>query len=133
VGLVDSLKSWFTPKNRLEPAQFRRAKPLRHPRAEWFEESDERIVVRLPLETDKAWVRAIAERAKWPDHRQYEFEEVGAFVWRLCDGQHTNEAITRKLIERYKMNRLEAEASLSAFLQMLSQRRLITLLIGTKK
>jgi hypothetical protein len=60
-------------------------------------------------------------------------EPVGAFVWSLCDGKHTFEGISRKLREEFKLSRLESDASLSAFLQMLSQRKLITMMVAEKK
>lgn len=58
--------------------------------------------------------------------KSFELEPVGALVWSLCDGRHTFESISQKLRDRYKMNRLEADAALSAFLKMLGQRGLIT-------
>ncbi len=59
----------------------------------------------------------------------YELEEVGSFVWNRIDGKTSFEKISRELQKRYKMKRLEADASLEAFLKMLSDRGLITLLV----
>jgi hypothetical protein len=52
---------------------------------------------------------------------------VGAFVWSLCDGEHSFAQIVQELRSEYKMNRLEAETALAAYLQTLGQRGLITL------
>ena len=68
---------------------------------------------------------------KVSDTKKFELEPVGAFCWQLFDGQNTVETISRKLREAYKMNRLEADASLNAFLQMLSAKSLITLQVPT--
>ena len=131
--MVGFLKRFIEGRKRMDPEAFRRAKPLRNPSAEWEKSDTGDILIRVPLDTPNPILRSIARRANWPTSRQFELEAIGAFVWEYCDGNHSNETITRKLRERYKMNRLEAEASLSAFLQMLSQKGLITLLIGTKK
>ncbi len=75
----------------------------------------------------------LARWARMPDTKEFELESVGAFVWDLCDGQHTTESIARKLRDRYKMNRLEAETALGAYLETLSRRRLIVLAIPQSK
>ncbi len=126
-------KRWIGNRNKLDPEQFRKARPIRNPVVEWTTAEDGSLLMQVPIESRRKWLQKIAIKAKWPTTRQFELEPMGAFVWQFCDGQHSNETIARKLKERYKMNRLEAEASLSAFLQTLSQRGLISLLIGTKK
>lgn len=66
--------------------------------------------------------------AKWmnlPPERKVELDEVGGFVWELCDGNHTVEAIVKKTSQEYKMSRREAEVSVTTFLQMLHQRNFI--------
>jgi hypothetical protein len=66
--------------------------------------------------------------AKWlnaPTERRVELDEVGGFVWELCDGQHTVETIVQKTGRHYKMNRREAEVSVTMFLQMLHERNFI--------
>jgi len=87
-----------------------------------------------PLQTQgTGFMGLLARWTKMPDTKEFELETVGAFVWELCDGQHTTEGIARKLRERFKMNRLEAETALGAFLETLSRRRLITLTVPKKK
>jgi hypothetical protein len=66
--------------------------------------------------------------AKWlnaPTERHVELDEVGGFVWELCDGAHTVESIVQKTLKQYKMNRREAEISVTTFLQMLHERNFI--------
>lgn len=68
--------------------------------------------------------------AKWlsaPTERKVELDEVGGFVWELCDGRNTIEAIVQKTGKEYKMNRREAEVSVTMFLQMLHERNFIGL------
>lgn len=68
--------------------------------------------------------------AKWlnaPTERKVELDEVGGFVWELCDGKNTIDAIVQKTSKQYKMNRREAEVSVTMFLQMLHERNFIGL------
>jgi hypothetical protein len=69
--------------------------------------------------------RAMAKWLQVPNERQVELDEVGGFVWELCDGQHTIESIVQKTGRQYKMHRREAEVSVTMFLQMLHERNFI--------
>ncbi len=59
----------------------------------------------------RGFAAMLARWMKAPTTKKFELEPVGAFVWSLCDGAHSFDAISRKLRERYKMNRLEADAA----------------------
>jgi len=133
--VLDRLKDRLSnPKGKLSPDQFRSAKPIRNPLVEWEVTEDGTAILVAPLsQQGKGFMGWVARRMKLPDQKQFELEPVGALVWEHCDGNHTNAAIAKAIQTRYKMNRLEAEASLSAFLQTLSQRRLITLMVGKSK
>lgn len=131
VRIVKQLVSGPPP---LDPAKLRKAKPLRNPIVEAKELEGGSIELEAPLDVvGKKMTSALAKRMGAPETKRFELEEVGAFVWKHCDGQHTFETISRKLREKYKMTRLESDAALSSFLQMLSQRRLITLMVAKDK
>ena len=51
--------------------------------------------------------------------------EVGGFVWELCDGNNTVETIVSRTGKQFKMNRREAEVSVTMFLQMLHERNFV--------
>ena len=92
------------------------------------------IRLKAPLQTQgSGMMGALAKWARLPDTKEFELETVGAYVWTLCDGRQTTEGISRKLRERFKMNRLEADTALAAFLETLSRRKLIVLAIPKKK
>jgi len=135
VGLVEKVKSSVNRgRAKLTPEQFRKAKPVRNNLVRWEENEDGSVLIIAPIDVDRrAWLKWMAKYMKMPVEKQFELEPIGGFVWIHCDGQQTSETIARKLRERFKMNRLEAEASLSAFLSSLTERRLITLLIGKSK
>lgn len=56
---------------------------------------------------------------------QIEFDEIGSFVWELCDGSHTVSEIADALVQQHQLLRREAIASLLQFLSQLHQRRLV--------
>ena len=86
-----------------------------------------------PLSTQGRGIMGrLARKAGKPDVKQFELEQVGAFVWEMCDGKNTFESISKGLRVEFKLSKLEADASLAAFLQMLSQRRLITMMVSDK-
>ncbi len=69
--------------------------------------------------------RTMAKFLKAPTERQVELDEVGGYVWELCDGSLTVDAIVQRTCKQYKMNRREAEVSVTMFLQMLHERNFI--------
>jgi hypothetical protein len=77
--------------------------------------------------------RAMARWLRPPKERYVELDEVGGFVWDLCDGNHTVESIVQKTSRQYKMNRREAEVSVTMFLQMLHERNFIAFYKKTKR
>lgn len=130
--LVELARKWVEPKNPVSADALRRAKPAKNPAVTEAPGEDGVILLTAPLVLQgKGYLGWMAKKMNAPDTKSFELEPVGAFVWSLCDGKHTFETISRKLQTQYKMNRLEADAALTAFLNMLGQRRLIILNPGT--
>ena len=77
--------------------------------------------------------RTLAKWLKVPNEKHVELDEVGGYVWELCDGNHTVETIVQKTSKQYKMNRREAEVSVTMFLQMLHERNFIGFYKKVKK
>jgi hypothetical protein len=133
MGLAQLVSKKVDPRTRLSPEQLRKARPLRNPDVKWEVAEDGRLLLVAPLtQQGRGFTGWLARRMKLPNEKKFELEPIGAFLWEIFDGKHTVEGISRKLRDKYKINRLEADASLNAFLQMLTQRKLITLLVGTK-
>jgi hypothetical protein len=134
VEAVVGLAGLIGGKPKLSPQELRKAKPLQASYVEAEALPDGSIVLSAPLaKQGRGILAAFARASKKPATKQFELEPVGAFVWDLCDGNHTFEGIARKLREKFKMNRLEAETALEAFLRMLVQRRLVILVVKSKK
>ncbi len=134
MGLVRLIWRWFDRSEDLKPEAVRQAKPVRNPAVRQVEAEDGSLVLVAPLaQQGRGIAGMLAKWMKSPDEKQFELETVGAFVWNLCDGRHSFDGISKKLRDRFKMNRLDADTALLAFLQMLSQRRLIVLALGKKR
>jgi hypothetical protein len=135
MGLASLAERFFSRRlPRLTAGELKSARPLQNPVVESHVQEDGSVVLECPLSMQgKGVMAALARKAKMPDVRRFELEPVGAFVWSLCDGKTSFEGISRKLREKYKMNRLEADAALTAFLETLSRRRLIVLMVKKEK
>ena len=134
MGLVELAKKTIDPRSSLTGEQFKKAKPLRNPAVTWSPAEDGGVVLEAPLADQGRGIAGwLAKKMKMPETKKFELEPIGAFLWELFDGKHTVETIGRKLREEFRMNRVEADASLMAFLQMLTHKKLITMMIGKPK
>lgn len=111
-------------------------KPLRNPlvRTEVVEREGEgrggATFLLVPVERTKrgrlvAWLLRRLSRRPLPEAKRIELDEIGAFVWGLCDGTRTTRRLIRELAREYHLNRRDAEASLVEFLRMLGRRNLV--------
>lgn len=125
-------------KNRPDRLQILSARPIRHPKIVWSREptrlegAPELVLVQVPRRQDK-WGNLIARWFKLPDHKKIELDQIGSDVWELCDGNHSIESIATRISKSYKLNKRQAETSVTAYLKMLADRRLIGLQTVTKK
>ncbi len=101
-----------------------RLRPVRNALVEWDVNADGEALLRIPLRENRV-SRVLRIIAPVPSSRSIQLDEVGTFVWGLCDGSNTVEGIVQKTCLQYKMNRREVELSVTAYLQMLAERNLI--------
>lgn len=98
-----------------------KAIPLRNTAIKW--EMDEKGEVSLVVpQKDKLWVKLVSRIFMIPSKRVVVLDEVGSFVWSMCDGKNDVEKIIRGLCDRYNLTRKEAEVSLLAFFKQLGKR-----------
>ena len=134
VGLAGLGKRFFARGTSIAPDVLRKAIPVRNAVVEVLSDDENGILLQHALRDDgKGWPALLARIMKAPAMKKVELEPIGAFVWRLCDGSHTFEGISSKLREQFRMKRVEADAALAAFLQMLAERKLITLMVKGQK
>lgn len=107
--------------------------PMRHPLVKWERNDADEVVLQIPLRDDrtaravKRIIKAVRMAKELPETRQVGLDEVGSFVWELCDGIRDINAIVSCLSKEYKLTRREAEASVTMFLQTLAKKNLIGL------
>jgi hypothetical protein len=98
-------------------------RPERNDAILWQEERDGMVILTVSR-TD--W---LARFLRWltarPLKRRIELDEIGSLVWKLCDGRHTVGEIAEELVQRYRLMRREALASLAEFLTQLRRRGLV--------
>jgi len=71
------------------------------------------------------WARPLARFLYVPKQHRIVLDEIGAYVWRLCDGKRSMRDIIQALALRYKLHPKEARVSLVAYLRQLGRRRLV--------
>ncbi|MGC8669106.1 MAG: PqqD family protein [Chthonomonadales bacterium] len=101
-----------------------RLRPVRNSLVEWDRNTEGEALLRIPLR-ERRFSRILSAIVAVPKSRSIQLDEVGTFVWALCDGSNTVESIVQKTCAQYKMNRREVELSVTAYLQMLAERNLI--------
>ncbi len=107
--------------------------PVRHPLVTW-ESTGSEVVLSIPLREDKVartikkMITSLRMARELPESRQLALDEVGSFVWELCDGERNIDCLVQSLVRQYKLTRREAEASVTTFLQTLAKRNLIGLM-----
>ena len=113
--------------------------PVRHPLVKW-ERTDKEVVLSIPMRDDriarmvKAVIKTLRMAKQLPECRQLGLDEVGSYVWELCDGERTIDGVVLGVTREYKLTRREAEASVTMFLQTLAKKNLIGLMsAGGKK
>lgn len=113
------------------------ARPVRNPRIDWergrtHEEQPEVVLLRVPRRADR-WGNFMARMFRLPSHRRIELDEMGSDVWEMCDGETTVDGLTKAICAKYHLNRRQGEASVTAYMRMLAERRLLALRTGARK
>jgi hypothetical protein len=103
-----------------------RLRPAHNSKLSWEKtEAGETILTVPQNEKVSPVTRWVARWLNAPTERRVELDEVGGFVWDQCDGTNTVEAIVTRTGRQFKLNRREAEVSVTMFLQMLHERNFI--------
>lgn len=106
------------------------ALPVRNPTLKWEQNDRGDVVITLTRRRD-AKGRLVSFFFHVPRSRDITLDQVGSRVWRLCNGRRTVEELIDQLADEYKLNRREAEVSLTEYLRQLGQRGMVGLLVET--
>lgn len=104
----------------------RKAVPRPMPHVE-VQSVDAATLLRVPLREKSGVIGWAARKSNSPTHHEIELDEIGAFVWNLCDGKRNVAGIADALSKEYKITKHEAEASLLDFVDSLRKRGCISL------
>lgn len=104
--------------------------PVRNREVAETEIADGLIQLAYPLAV-KPWFGRMAEKVglwdKRPMIKRLELDEMGTFVWRLIDGDHSVRQIAEAFVAHYEVQPREAELSVTAFIKTIGQRGIIGL------
>ena len=122
-------------KSKVSRAEVLSSCPMRNPQVAWereaiVAEAEPVALLKIPRRRDK-FGNVVAKVFRLPDFRKLELDAIGSDVWERCDGATSVDTITKAVCDRYKLNRRQAETSVTAYLKMLAERRLIILKKGT--
>jgi len=99
-------------------------KPLHNPNLEW-KYNEEGYVVATLTRRGGPTGKLINFFLAVPKERPVVLDEVGSFVWKMCDGRHSVEQISEALSDKYNLTHREVEVSLNEYLRMLAKRGMI--------
>lgn len=108
-----------------------KSRPVRNSLIKW-EKSESDIVSLVVPQKNALWVRIISKVFMLPRSRVIVLDEVGSFVWTLCDGYNSIDSIVRALCNRYKLTRKEAETSLLEYFRKLGKRGIVGFAVSKK-
>ncbi len=116
-------------KPKLTREQSLNARPLRNPGVRVERDIDGVATLYVPFRT----AGLAATLCRWfkvpPSDAKFELDEVGTFVWDMCDGSLPVREMSDRLIDQYKLTRKEGEAALTIFLRNLVRRGLVLMVV----
>ena len=95
--------------------------PLRNTVITWEMDNKDEVSLVVP-QKDKLWVKMASKIFMIPNKRVVVLDDVGSFVWTLCDGKNSIEHIVKRLSNKYSLTRKEAEVSLLTYMRQLGKR-----------
>ncbi len=130
-GLINSIKARFGRGKQapyISRDQAMRALPVRNPGLKWVANDEGYAAVTLPRRNDLTG-KALAWMFFVPESKPVILDEVGTFVWKLCDGEHSLSEIATLLCKEYKEGRKEMETSLVEYMKLLGKRGMIAFVV----
>lgn len=104
------------------------ARPVRNPAVEWSEvegDTGKEVLLVVPARRTRAMPVLRLALGVSDKPRRIQLDEVGTFVWLLCDGNNSVDDVCCRLRERYRLSHREALISLTTYLRTLGRRGLI--------
>ncbi len=105
------------------------AVPVRNQLCKVEEAAGGGLLVSVPVR-QSGWARLMKRLTYVPRYRKIELDEIGAFVWKQCDGRTNVRALIDRLCKRFKLSYREGEISLTQYLRTLARRNVIGLAVN---
>lgn len=103
--------------------------PVKNPAIAWEKNERGEVVIKIKLEPSRPGL--FSGFVKEPQEKKIVLDAMGSYVWEQIDGQKSINEIADLLAQRFKFHKREAQMSLLAYVQMLAERGLVTLLAPT--
>ncbi|MCZ6678175.1 MAG: PqqD family protein [Candidatus Poribacteria bacterium] len=119
------------PDTDFERSDILNALPLRNQLIEWEVDDKGEASLIIP-QKHKLWIRAVAKIFRLPNKRVVVLDDIGSYVWQLCDGHSSISQVVKQLQGKYRMTRKEAETSLFTFMRQLGKRGMVGFAVPKK-
>jgi hypothetical protein len=119
------------PDSEFERADILKSLPLHNELIEWEVDDKEEVSLVIP-QKETLWIRLVAKLFMLPGKRVVVLDDVGSYVWQLCDGHNSIGQIIKHLCGKYRMTRKEAETSLFTFMRQLGKRGMVGFAVPQK-
>jgi len=103
--------------------------PIQNPGLRVDRDDDGCVVFLIPRR-DTLWVKVLDKILVVPKYRRLGLDEIGSYVWEMCDGQTTVRAMIRRFSKQYKLSRKEAEVSMVAYLKQLAKKGIVAIQVS---
>jgi hypothetical protein len=102
-----------------------KSRPVRNTLIKWEQQPETKIVSLTVPQKEVWWTKITSKIFMLPKSRVISLDEVGSFVWTLCDGYNSIDVIVKALSNKYKLTHKEAETSLLEYFRKLGKRGII--------
>ena len=108
-----------------------KSRPVRNSLIKWEKAENGEVSLVVP-QKKTTWISIASRIFMLPKSRVVLLDEVGSFVWTMCDGQNSMENVMKALGDKYRLTHKEAETSLLAYFRQLGKRGMVGFAIPNK-
>ena len=112
------------PAPRLNRKQVLAAIPVLNPLVTIERDEQGNTVLNIPRKR-AGIVQLVARVFRLPLYKKIQLDELGTYAIELCDGSNTLAELIARFAQKFKLNRREAEVSMTSYLQTLAKRGII--------
>jgi len=118
----------FRKKPQLTREQSLSAIPIRNTAIGVTRDDTGLITISIPRK-EAWWVNLLTKVFFVPEEKRIGLDEIGSYIWDMCDGKNDVRSIIAQFQAKYKLNRKEAELSMLNYFKILAKKKLIGLMV----